>query len=84
MSVSPIFKGVSIEEWSNYQPLYVLPFLSHLFEKLLYCRLYRCFNVMDFAKSINRVFDHSIQLSYVYHQIPLSGIILWTIVNWQA
>ena len=39
--VSPIFKDGSTEELSNYRPISVLPFLSRLFEKLVYCRLYK-------------------------------------------
>ena len=39
--VSPIFKDGSTEELFNYRPVSVLPFLSCLFEKLVYCRLYK-------------------------------------------
>ena len=39
--VSPTFKDGSTEELSNYRPISVLPFLSRLFEKLVYCRLYK-------------------------------------------
>ena len=36
-----IFKDGSTDELSNYRPISVLPFLSRLFEKLVYCRLYK-------------------------------------------
>ena len=39
--MSPVFKDCSTEELSNYRPISVLPFLSRLFEKLVYCRLYK-------------------------------------------
>ena len=39
--VSPSFKDGYTEELSNYRPIYMLPFLSRLFEKIVYCRLYK-------------------------------------------
>ena len=38
--VSPIFKGGTENDRTNYRPISVLPFLSRLFEKLVYNQLY--------------------------------------------
>ena len=40
--VSPIFKGGTENDRTNYSPISVLPFLSRLFEKLVYNQLYDC------------------------------------------
>ena len=42
--VTPIYKDGSRNEISNYRPISVLPFVSRLFEKLVYDQLYTCFN----------------------------------------
>ena len=39
--VTPIFKKGNLEEIGNYRPVSTLPIFGKIFEKILYCRIYR-------------------------------------------
>ena len=49
--VAPIVKGSKPDDLSNYRPIYVLPVVSRLFEKLIYDQLYQYLNKHKYLMS---------------------------------
>ena len=55
--VTPTYKDGSRNEIPNYRPISVLPFVSRLFEKLVYDHLYTCLIQTTFSTQANLDFD---------------------------
>ena len=67
--VIPLFKAGDINQLSNYRPISLLPSISKIFEKAIYCRIYNYLNAKGLLQSHQYGFR-----KYISTSVPISNL----------
>ena len=79
--VAPIFKSGKSDDRSNYGPISVLPFLSRVFEKLVFNQLYEYLDKNKLITINSLGLGLCIPLSLVCCSLQMTGTLIWTKVD---